>query len=197
MSLCVDKSGKAADVSPASGSGYWSQIMRCSGRIGKERGVPQLYRNGVAMLVLYEDSGLTLEEIGQAFGIHKGRVLRKIRQTRQALASILDGAVDGTEIAERLREARLSQGRTYTALSNAEWHAIERHVPAQHARQQRLLHNQRAVMNGVLWHVQTRRRWRDLPPEFSNEWTCGRLYRALRRSGAWDEIRRVLPGRDL
>ena len=195
MALCVDKAGKRADVQPATGMGYWSQIMRCSGRHGKERGVPHLYRNGVTMLILYEDTGLTLEEIGLAFSINKGRVLRKIRSTRKALASILDGAVDGTEIAARLREARLSEGRPYIELTNTEWDNIATHIPSH--RRNGSLHNQRATMDGVLWRLQTCRQWRDLPPQYTNEWTCSRLYRLLRQSGAWLDICSTLPEREL
>jgi len=197
MSLCVDKTGKAADVSPATGAGYWSQIMRCSGRLGKEKGVPHLYRNGVVMLILYEYDGLTLEEIGLAFGIHKGRVLRKIRQSRTALATLLDGAVDGTEIASRLREARLSFGRRYEELNDTEWYLIEHLIPTQRHREALDLPSQRAVVNGVLWRLQTHRQWRDLPPQYTNEWTCSRLYRLLRQSGVWDDVRAALAEREL
>jgi len=197
MSLCVDKTGQAVDVSPISGTGYWSQIMRCSGRVGKEHGVPELYRNGVAMLILYEDSGLTLEEIGQAFGIHKGRVLRKIRQTRRALGRVLNGSSDGTAISERLREARLSKGRSYTEMTDDEWDAVESFMPAWRALERHMPRDHRPPLNGLLWRLETCRQWRDLPPQYTNEWTVKRLYRDLRQSGDWDQVRDALPERDL
>jgi len=206
MSLCVDKTGQPVELSPDSGNGYWSQIMQCSttAKQAKEsrelyQGMPTLYRDSVAMLVLYEDSGLTLEEIGQAFGgVHKGRVLRKIRHARAALSKILDGAADGTEIASRLREARLSKGRDYKTLTDSEWDAIEHHMPPPRSSWERQeFPIQRAVINGVLWRVQTGRQWLDLPPQFTNKWRCSRLYLRLLQSGVWDDVRAALPGRDL
>lgn len=190
MSVFVDHDGEEQQhAEPETGHGWWSQILRCASDESDRDGVPGLYRRGVAMLFLREYGGMSLEEVAQVFKISRGRALRKIRRTQQALQAMLRDEVDAATIADRLREQRLNAGKKYKPLADSEWQSIaplldhRGPLPA------------RSLADAVLWKQTMQRPWHAIPPEYASHETARKHYRHWQKSGAWEHVKQAIPQR--
>lgn len=74
-------------------------------------------------------------------------------------------------------------------LTDHEWNAIRRFLPAQNAKRRgRPWKSHRAVINGILWILKTGCPWRDLLEEFGNWKTVFNRFRRWTAEGLWPRI---------
>jgi transposase len=75
-------------------------------------------------------------------------------------------------------------------LTNAEWSAIRPMLPNKPRGVPRV--DDRRVLNGIFWVLQSGAPWRDLPESFGPYTTCYNRFVRWRRAGVWDRIMNAL-----
>ena len=77
-------------------------------------------------------------------------------------------------------------------LTDNEWSAIKPMLPNKPRGVPRV--NDRRVLNGIFWVLQSGAPWRDLPVNFGPYTTCYNRFVRWRRAGVWAKIMRALAG---
>src|SRR4029079_18902097 len=72
------------------------------------------------------------------------------------------------------------------ALSEAEWKIIQPILPTKSRGVPRV--DDRRVLNGIFWVLQSGAPWRDLPDQYGPYTTCYSRFVRWRRAGVWDRI---------
>lgn len=83
--------------------------------------------------------------------------------------------------------------RGTAVLTDTEWERVSPLLPAQKSPRGRPRRDQRQVLSGMLWIMDTGASWRDLPEEEFGPWrTVYGCYRRWLREGLWSRIVRAL-----
>lgn len=80
-------------------------------------------------------------------------------------------------------------------LSDKEWAVLEPLLPNQAGRRGRPRHDDRRVVNGILWILRTGAPWRDLPERYGSWKTAWNRLSRWQKSGVWSQILEGLQGR--
>ncbi len=83
--------------------------------------------------------------------------------------------------------------RSYqTDLTDAEWEALEPHVPAPKKRGRPRIHSRREILNAVFYVLKSGCQWRLLPHDFPRWPTVYYYFRKWRIDGTWEKINRSI-----
>jgi putative transposase len=84
--------------------------------------------------------------------------------------------------------------RSYqTDLTDAEWDAIEPHIPAANKRGRPRIHGSREILNAVFYVLKTGCQWRLLPHDFPRTWpTVYHYFSRWHIDGTWERINRAI-----
>jgi len=67
------------------------------------------------------------------------------------------------------------------------WKQIEPHIPKTYSRG-RPRENDKEVLEGIVWVLQTGARWKDLPKEYPSASTCHDRFQEWNKAGVWRNI---------
>jgi transposase len=79
-------------------------------------------------------------------------------------------------------EAVLSRGD----LTEAEWCLLKDLLPPERGRKARPAHDNRTIVNGILWRIRTGAPWRDLPEKYGKWMTVYQRFRRWSEVGVWE-----------
>lgn len=77
-------------------------------------------------------------------------------------------------------------------LTEAEWSLLKDLLPAERGRQSRPAHDNRTVVNGILWRVRTGAPWRDLPEKYGKWMKVYQRFRRWSAAGVWEAVATTL-----
>jgi len=77
-------------------------------------------------------------------------------------------------------------------LSEAEWRLLRDLLPAERGRKSRPAHDNRTIVNGILWRVRTGAPWRDLPEKYGKWMTVYQRFRRWSAAGVWEVVASTL-----
>lgn len=80
-------------------------------------------------------------------------------------------------------------------LTDAEFERLRPFLPDQHGKAGRPRHDDRTVLNGILWVLRTGAPWRDLPERYGPWKTVNSRFYRWRESGVWQRILEGLQAR--
>ena len=103
------------------------------------------------------------------------------------------GGPDSAEADEASAPTRPVEAKEAGLLADAEWERIRPLLPRQKPGQGRPRRNDRQVLGGILWVMDTGSSWRDLPEEeFGPNSTAHGRYRKWCKEGLWPRIAEAL-----
>ena len=73
-------------------------------------------------------------------------------------------------------------------LSEAEWRLLKDLLPAERGRKSRPAHDNRPIVNGILWHLRTGAPWRDVPDKYGKWITVYQRFRRWSEAGIWEAV---------
>jgi transposase len=73
-------------------------------------------------------------------------------------------------------------------LSEAEWRLLKDLLPAERGRKSRPAHDNRTIVNGILWRLRTGAPWRDVPEKYGKWMTVYQRFRRWSRAGVWEAV---------
>ena len=73
-------------------------------------------------------------------------------------------------------------------LTEAQWRAVEPHLPPEKPRTGRPNEEHRRILNGILWVLRTGAPWRDLPRRCGPVGTVSSRFYRWRATGVWDRV---------
>ncbi len=89
--------------------------------------------------------------------------------------------------------AEQTQRKSYsTDLTDAEWHRIERHIPAPKPGGRPRLHPIREILNAIFYILRAGCTWRLLPHDLPPWQTVYHYFRLWRKDGTWEQINTAL-----
>ena len=71
-------------------------------------------------------------------------------------------------------------------LSEAEWRLLKDLLPAERGRKSRPAHDNRPIVNGILWRIRTGAPWRDVPEKYGKWMTVYQRFRRWSAAGIWE-----------
>ena len=71
-------------------------------------------------------------------------------------------------------------------LTDEQWVALARHLPAQRAATGRPAKDHRTVVEGIVWRLRTGAPWRDVPERYGPWQTVDTRFRRWQQAGVWD-----------
>jgi transposase len=71
-------------------------------------------------------------------------------------------------------------------LSEAEWRLLKDLLPAERGRKSRPAHDNRTIVNGILWRIRTGAPWRDVPEKYGKWMTVYQRFRRWSAAGVWE-----------
>ena len=77
-------------------------------------------------------------------------------------------------------------------LSEAEWRLLKDLLPAERGRKSRPAHDNRPIVNGILWRIRTGAPWRDVPEKYGKWMTVYQRFRRWSESGVWEVVATTL-----
>ncbi len=77
-------------------------------------------------------------------------------------------------------------------LSEAEWRLLQDLLPAERGRKSRPAHDNRTIVNGILWRIRTGAPWRDMPEKYGKWMTVYQRFRRWSEAGIWEAAASVL-----
>jgi transposase len=77
-------------------------------------------------------------------------------------------------------------------LSEAEWHLLRDLLPAERGRKSRPAHDNRTIVNGILWRIRTGAPWRDVPEKYGKWMTVYQRFRRWSEAGVWEAVAATL-----
>ena len=77
-------------------------------------------------------------------------------------------------------------------LSEAEWRVLKDLLPAERGRKSRPAHDNRTIVNGILWHLRTGAPWRDVPEKYGKWMTVYQRFRRWSEAGVWEAVASTL-----
>jgi transposase len=77
-------------------------------------------------------------------------------------------------------------------LTEAEWCLLKRLLPAERGRKARPAHDNRPIVNGILWRIRTGAPWRDLPEKYGKWMTVYQRFRRWSEAGVWEAVATIL-----
>lgn len=77
-------------------------------------------------------------------------------------------------------------------LSEAEWRILKELLPSERGRKSRPAHDNRTVVNGILWRIRTGAPWRDLPEKYGKWITVYQRFRRWSQAGIWEAVASTL-----
>lgn len=82
------------------------------------------------------------------------------------------------------KESTLSRGD----LSDKEWTLLEPMLPPERGREGRPAHDNRVVLNGILWRLRTGAPWREMPDRYGKWNSIYRRYSRWSQGGIWGPV---------
>ena len=73
-------------------------------------------------------------------------------------------------------------------LSEAEWRLLKDLLPAERGRKSRPAHDNRTIVNGILWRLRTGAPWRDVPEKYGKWMTVYQRFRRWSEAGIWEAV---------
>ena len=73
-------------------------------------------------------------------------------------------------------------------LTNFEWSVTEPLLPPERGRAGRPAHDNRVMLNGLLWRLRTGAPWRELPQRYGKWNSVYRRYRRWNQAGTWGRV---------
>jgi len=73
-------------------------------------------------------------------------------------------------------------------LSEAEWWLLKDLLPAERGRNSRPAHDNRTIVNGILWRLRTGAPWRDVPEKYGKWITVYQRFRRWSQAGVWEAV---------
>jgi len=77
-------------------------------------------------------------------------------------------------------------------LSEAEWRLLQDLLPAERGRKSRPAHDNRTIVNGILWRIRTGAPWRDVPEKYGKWMTVYQRFRRWSEAGIWEAVASTL-----
>ena len=77
-------------------------------------------------------------------------------------------------------------------LSEAEWRLLKDLLPAERGCKSRPAHDNRPIVNGILWRVRTGAPWRDVPEKYGKWMTVYQRFRRWSETGVWEVVATTL-----
>lgn len=112
---------------------------------------------------------------------------------RNLLPELPEGSPEPAEASEAATATTAIRPRGGAVLTDAEWKRVDPLLPAQKPPVGRPRRDQRQVLCGMLWIMDTGSSWRDLPEEEFGPWrTVYGRYRQWLQEGLWSRIVRAL-----
>jgi transposase len=77
-------------------------------------------------------------------------------------------------------------------LSEAAWLMLEHLLPAERGRKGRPAHDNRTIVNGILWRIRTGATWRHVPEKYGKWMTVYQRFRRWSGAGVWEVVASTL-----
>ena len=77
-------------------------------------------------------------------------------------------------------------------LSEAEWQLLKDLLPAERGRKSRPSHDNRPIINGILWRIRTGAPWRDVPEKYGKWITVYQRFQRWSKAGIWEAVATTL-----
>ena len=77
-------------------------------------------------------------------------------------------------------------------LSEAEWRLLKDLLPPERGRKSRPAHDNRTIVNGILWRIRTGAPWRDVPEKYGKWMTVYQRFRRWSEAGIWEAVASTL-----
>src|SRR5271169_199821 len=77
-------------------------------------------------------------------------------------------------------------------MSEAEWRVLQDLLPAERGLKSRPAHDNRTIVNGILWHLRTGAPWRDVPEKYGKWMTVYQRFRRWSEAGVWEAVASTL-----
>jgi len=77
-------------------------------------------------------------------------------------------------------------------LTEAEWGLLKDLLPPERGRKSRPAHDNRTVVNGILWRIRTGAPWRDLPEKYGKWMKVYQRFRRWSAAGVWEAVATTL-----
>ena len=77
-------------------------------------------------------------------------------------------------------------------LSESEWRLLKDLLPAERGRKSRPAHDNRTIVNGILWRIRTGAPWRDVPEKYGKWMTVYQRFRRWSQAGVWEAVAMTL-----
>ena len=77
-------------------------------------------------------------------------------------------------------------------LNEAEWQLLKDLLPAERGRKSRPSHDNRPIINGILWRIRTGAPWRDVPEKYGKWMTIYQRFQRWSKAGIWEAVATTL-----